>query len=88
MMRKPALAIIAATMPLGGCAGGAPTIFLSGAYFPAWLLCAVAGILGAVLVRIVLVVFGVDDAIPFRLVTYAAVAIAIGLLVSIVGFGR
>jgi hypothetical protein len=87
MVRKPALAIIAA-IPMGGCSGGAPTIFLAGAYFPAWLLCAVAGILGAVLVRVILVLLGIDDAIPFRLVTYVAVAIAIGLMVSVLGFGR
>lgn len=77
-----------AAIPLAGCSGGAPTLFLAGAFFPAWLLCAVAGVLGAVALRVVLVALGVDDGIPFRLVTYIAVAIAIGLLVSVAGFGR
>ncbi len=87
MVRKPALAIFTA-VPLCGCSGGAPTVFLAGAYFPAWLLCAVAGILGAVVVRVVLVAVGLDDGIPFRLLTYVAIAVAIGLVVSLVGFGR
>ncbi len=87
MVRKPALAIMMA-VPLGGCSAGAPTIFLAGAYFPAWLLCAVAGVLGAVVTRVVLVAVGIDDGIPFRLLTYIAIAIGIGLLVSILGFGR
>ena len=87
MSRKPALAVMM-VIPLAGCSAGAPTIFLAGAYFPAWLLCAVAGVLGSVVVRVILVAVGFDDGIPFRLLTYVAIAIAIGLLVSIVGFGR
>ena len=87
MARKSALAVMMA-VPLAGCSSGAPTIYLAGAYFPAWLLCAIAGVLGAVVVRVILVVLGIDDGIPFRLLTYIAIAIGIGLLVSIVGFGR
>jgi len=87
MVRKPALAAMAA-LPLGGCSGGAPTIFLAGAYFPAWLICAVAGVLGAVVVRVALVALAIDDALPFRLGIYVCIAAAIGFLVSIVGFGR
>ncbi len=87
MVRKPATVFFAA-IPLCGCSGGAPAVFLAGAFVPAWLLCAVAGVLGAVLVRVLLVWLGIDDALPFRLVTYIAIAVLIGLLVSVVGFGR
>lgn len=87
MVRKPALAVMGA-VTLGGCSAGAPTVFLAGAYFPAWLLCSVAGVLGAVLLRFGLVAAGIDDAIPFRLPVYVCIAIAIGLLVALVGFGR
>ncbi len=87
MVRKPTLAILAA-LPLSGCSAGAPTIFLAGAYFPAWLLCSVAGIIGAVIVRVGLVAAGIDDSIPFRLPVYICIAILIGFLVAFAGFSR
>lgn len=87
MVRQPTLAIIVA-LSLGGCSAGAPTVFLAGAYFPAWLLCAVAGVVGAVIVRIGLVAAGIDDTIPFRLPVYICIAIVIGLLVAFAGFSR
>jgi hypothetical protein len=87
MVRKPASVVMAA-LPLGGCSDGAPTIFLAGAYIPAWLVCAVAGVLGAVVVRVVLVALSIDDALPFRLGIYVCIAAAIGFLVSLVAFGR
>lgn len=59
-----------------------------GAYFPSWLLCAVIGVLGAVLVRLVFVRAGIDDALPVRLPVYVCVAAGIGFAVALLGFGR
>lgn len=74
---------------LGGCVpAGAPSIPFFGAFFPSWLLCAGIGIIGAVLVRVVLIRLGIDDVIPARLPVYVCVAAGIGFLVSIVSFGR
>ncbi len=74
---------------LAGCApAGAPSLPFFGAYFPSWLACALAGILGAVLVRLVFVRIGVDDALPFRLPIYVSIAAGLGFLVSLLGFGR
>lgn len=74
---------------VAGCAPlGAPAIPLFGAYFPAWLLCAFIGVIGAALVRVVFVAIGLDDLFPIRLPVYVAVAVIIGLLVSFFGFGR
>lgn len=87
-VRAPAAALGAA-LALGGCsASGAPTIVLFGAYFPSWLACALAGIAGAVAVRLIFIPLGLDDALPVRLPVYAAIAICIGLLVSSFSFGR
>lgn len=78
-----------AGLPLAGCdAAGAPSLSFFGAYFPSWLACAFIGILGAVLVRVVLIRLAVDDALPTRLVIYGCIAAAIGFLVSLLGFGR
>ncbi|MFG1298357.1 YtcA family lipoprotein [Xanthobacter sp. V3C-3] len=74
---------------LGGCVpGGAPSIPFFGAFFPAWLLCAFIGIVGAVLVRVALIRLGIDDLLPARLPVYVCIAAGIGFLVSIVSFGR
>ncbi len=78
------------SLVLSGCdvSAGAPSLALFGAYFPSWLACALAGILGAVLVRLVFIPLGLDDALPVRLPVYVAIAAAIGFLVSLIGFGR
>jgi len=59
-----------------------------GAYFPSWLACALAGILGAVVVRVIFVRVGIDDILPVRLPVYVAIAAGIGFLVSLSTFGR
>lgn len=84
-----AAAIAVASLSLAGCvSAGAPAIPLFGAYFPSWLLCALFGVFGAVLVRLVFIRLGIDDALPIRLPIYVCIAAGIGFLVSIVGFGR
>lgn len=73
----------------GGCStAGAPTIALFGAYFPSWLACVAVGILGSVVVRLIFIPIGIDDALPIRLPVYVAIATAIGFLFSMWGFGR
>jgi len=74
-------------LPLAGCNGGAPAIPLFGAYFPAWMLCAFGGILGAIAIRLVLIQIGIDDAIPVRLPIYLGIAATIGFLISLTSFG-
>lgn len=86
--RRVAPAAIAALLPAGCTEVGAPAIPLFGAYFPSWLACALAGIFGAVLVRVVFIRAGIDDVLPIRLPVYVAVAAALGFLVSILAFGR
>lgn len=74
---------------LGGCApAGAPAIPFFGAYFPSWLLCALLGILATVVVRLVFIRTGIDDALPARLPVYVCIAAGLGFLISMIGFGR
>ncbi|MFC6492889.1 YtcA family lipoprotein [Ancylobacter dichloromethanicus] len=61
---------------------------LFGAYFPSWLLAALLGIVGAVIVRLLFVRIGIDDALPVRLPVYVCIAAAIGFAISLLGFGR
>jgi uncharacterized membrane protein YeaQ/YmgE (transglycosylase-associated protein family) len=57
----------------------APSIVVFGSHFPAWILCAVAGVLGAVIARFILARLGVDEFLPLRLVVYLCLAIVFDL---------
>ena len=68
---------------MSGCASpGAPSLILFGAYFPAWILCAVAGVVAAILARVAMVMSGLSNALPLQLL----VCIAVGLLVAVAGW--
>lgn len=68
------------TSTLEGCASlGAPSFEFFGAFFPAWMLCALAGIAGAGIARAVLVSARLLGLVPWLL----AVCTAIGTLVAI-----
>ena len=66
-------------LSLAGC-GGAPSLTIAGAYFPAWLLCGLIAVLVAVIVRVLMVVTGLSNHIPYQL----AVCSSIGVLVALV----
>jgi hypothetical protein len=71
---------VGALLTMDGCASpGAPSLILAGAYFPGWLLCAVAGIMAAIIARIAMVMSGLSDALPLQLF----VCVALGLFVAI-----
>jgi hypothetical protein len=65
-----------------------PTLDLFGSYFPAWMLCAVVGILVAVIIRQVLVAAGIGEYVVAPLLTYAGLAVSATLLVWLVWFGH
>ena len=65
-----------------------PTLDLFGSYFPAWMLCAVAGILTAVIIRQALVVSGIGEYVIAPLLTYAGLAVSATFLVWLVWFGH
>jgi hypothetical protein len=66
---------------LGGCAA-APSIVVAGAYFPAWLACAVIGVLGAIVARMVLAGAGLAQVMPLQLL----VCLSIGLVCAAVAW--
>jgi YtcA family len=61
---------------------------LFGSYFPAWMLCAVLGIVAAVIIRQLLAVAGVSEYVIAPLPTYAALAVAVTLLAWLLWFGH
>ena len=76
-------------MTLTGCsAGGAPSFDLFGAFFPAWLLCGVIGIAGAVVARVVFVSTGLAHTLPYQLAVCTAIGVITALVVWLAGFGH
>ena len=78
-----------AALFLGGCSGSAaPLVPIAGAYFPSWLICVAAGVIGAVLVRLIFIRIGIDEGLPLRLFVYCGVAAIIGIALALTVFGR
>lgn len=56
---------------------------MAGSFFPAWLLCAVAGIAGTILVRILFIKMTLDDMLPLRPLVYTCVAVLIAMVIGL-----
>ena len=78
---------VAIALPVAAC-NYAPTMDLLGSYFPAWMLCAVLGIVTAVVIRQILGVTGINDYVLAPLLTYAALAMSATLLAWLFWFGH
>ena len=74
---------------LSGCASsGAPSFVIVGAYFPAWMLCAVLGIVAAIVARAVFVATGLSAVLPFQLLVCSAIGLICALLAWLLWFGQ
>lgn len=76
---KPAMAA-AALLPvlsLGGCSG-APSWTIAGAFFPAWLACAVLGTGAAIAARAILVASGLSAVLPYQTLVCLSVGLGLG----------
>jgi cation transporter-like permease len=80
---------VTAAVLLSGCAPrSAPYVTVFDSYFPAWILCAVIGVVGASLVRVLLVRWGIEDVMPLRVLVYLSLAAALMFLSSLLFFTR
>jgi uncharacterized membrane protein len=64
---------------LTGC-GGAPSVTIAGAYFPAWLLCAVIAVLVAVFIRAFMVATNLANYIPYQLLVCCSAGAIVALI--------
>jgi hypothetical protein len=86
--RKSALLIFITLPALGGCAShGAPSFVLFGAFFPAWMLCALIGIFGAIAARGIFVAARLDSVLPFQLFVCSSVGLVVAALTWLIWFG-
>jgi hypothetical protein len=79
----------AALAALGGCAAReAPSFVLFGAYFPAWMFCALVGIVGALTARAALVATGRSETLPFQLFACVSIGLIVAVTAWSLWFGR
>src|SRR5215468_4006468 len=71
---------VAAAFALGGCEERVPSVNVLGAFFPAWMLCILAGIALTILARQLLTATGLDPWIGPRALVYPALALVFMLL--------
>lgn len=75
-------------LALAGCAGSsAPAAPLLGAYFPAWLIAGLIGVVAAILARVVLAVTGWDAIVPWLLAVCASIGLIVAIATSALLFG-
>jgi len=70
---------------LGGCAHS-PTVDVLGSYFPAWMLCIIIGIFSTLIVRLLLIGFGIYAHLRLKPVVFSGTTIFITLTVWLVFF--
>lgn len=68
-----ALALSTMCLCLAGC-NHAPSQDIFGSFFPAWMLCALGGVLLTVVFRILIIKTGIDRFIPAKLIIYSGLA--------------
>ena len=75
------LALVAPALALAGCAGRAnpPSVPLFGSYFPAWIICAIGGVVFALAMRAILVRSRLDAHLPLPPFVYLCLAISGGI---------
>ena len=83
-----AMLFLASALPGGCSAVGAPSFDLFGAFFPAWLLCGVIGIVGAGAARAAFVGTGLANIIPYQLFVCTAIGVIAAVLSWLLFFGR
>jgi hypothetical protein len=88
--RRIGVSLVALPMlSLCGCSEtGAPSLDLFGAFFPAWLLCAVLGIFVALGARIFFAARNLTDVLPFQLPLCTSLGAIFALLIWLICFGR
>ena len=73
------------TILVGGCAYS-PNIDVVGSYFPAWMECIILGIVGTLIVRSLLIGFGIHAYLRLKPAVFTCMAIVFTLAVWLVFF--
>jgi hypothetical protein len=81
--------LLALLLPLSlSACDHAPSRDIFGSFFPAWMLCALGGIVAAVAVYRLALKSGIDAFIPAKLIVYAGLAASLTFLLWLWWFGN
>jgi hypothetical protein len=80
MLPRAVLLGITSCMLTGCSLATAPSFELFGAYFPAWMLCALIGIVAAAGSRVVFTTPALSGMVPFQFMVCTGVGVIVGLL--------
>ncbi len=81
------LSLAATAVTVSACSV-APSQDIVGSFFPSWMLCSLLGVASAILFRQAVILAGLGDYIVLPLLTYAAVAGAMTMIVWLTWFGH
>lgn len=84
MQRWSRVPVLILPITLAGC--GAPSYDLFGAFFPAWIGCALIGIVAALAGRAVFVTNGLTSQVPFQLAVCTAIGVIAAVLIWLLLF--
>lgn len=80
LTRQFSTALLLGQMFYSTACSGAPSVTIAGAYFPAWLLCAVIAVVAAVFIRVLMVATGLSNFIPYQLAVCCSVGAILALM--------
>jgi hypothetical protein len=69
----------------------APSVVVFGSFFPAWIICALLGVIATLILRKLVGLSGLEPFLPAKLAVYALMMVALSVLFWFVlfeGFGR
>ena len=80
MLPRAVLLVVPSCTLMGCSLAAAPSFALFGAYFPAWMLCGLIGIVGAAATRVLLTSPALSGVVPFPFTVCTAVGVIAALL--------
>lgn len=83
MTNRLALLPVSLTPFLAACTlrGRAPSFVVFGSYFPAWIVCALLGVVATIVIRALFIRSGIDAGLQLRPLVYACLGVLCSLLI-------
>jgi len=79
-LEAPARLVVVLLAALSSSCAGAPSVTVAGAFFPAWLVCALIGALAAVVARVIFVATGLAQTLPLQLLVCVSAGMLCGAM--------
>jgi hypothetical protein len=80
LLNAPWLLLVPTIFLLGGCAHS-PTVDVLGSYFPAWMLCIIVGLVSTLIVRLLLIGFGIYSHLRLKPLVFSCMALSFTFVV-------